>query len=70
MHGSKKRLTAVAAVSIAALALSACAESEREPSTGDGDGGGTFVFGTAGDPGSLDPAFATDGETFRVTRQM
>ena len=70
MHGSKKRLTAIAAVSIAALAMSACADSEREPSSGDGDGGGTFVFGTAGDPGSLDPAFATDGETFRVTRQM
>jgi len=70
MHGSKKRLTAIAAVSIAALAMSACADSEREPSSGDGGGGGTFVFGAAGDPGTLDPAFATDGETFRVTRQI
>jgi len=69
MHRSKKRLTAIAAASVAALALSACAESAREEGSGDG-GGGTFVFGAAGDPGSLDPAFATDGETFRVTRQM
>ncbi|MBA3280336.1 MAG: ABC transporter substrate-binding protein, partial [Geodermatophilaceae bacterium] len=69
MHGSKKRLTAIAAVSIAALALSACADSEREPTT-EGGGGGTFVFGAAADPGTLDPAFATDGETFRVTRQI
>ncbi|MET9771536.1 hypothetical protein, partial [Streptomyces sp. NPDC006415] len=30
---------------------------------------GTFVFAGAGDPGSLDPALASDGETFRVTRQ-
>lgn len=29
----------------------------------------TFVFAGAGDPGSLDPALASDGETFRVTRQ-
>jgi peptide/nickel transport system substrate-binding protein len=70
MHGSKKRLTAIAAVSIAALAMSACADSERAPSSGDGGGGGTFVFGATADPGSMDPAFATDGETFRVTRQM
>ncbi|MCH7232620.1 ABC transporter substrate-binding protein [Glycomyces sp. L485] len=29
-----------------------------------------FVFGTPGDPSSLDPVFASDGETFRVTRQI
>ncbi|MET9953098.1 ABC transporter substrate-binding protein [Streptomyces sp. NPDC006339] len=38
----------------------------------DGDKGGakdTFVFGAPGDPASLDPSLAADGETFRVTRQ-
>ena len=70
MHRSKKRVTAIAAVSIAALAMSACAESERSGDSGDGGGGGTFVFGAAGDPGALDPAFVTDGESFRVTRQI
>jgi len=29
-----------------------------------------FVFGTPGDPTSLDPVLASDGETFRVTRQV
>ncbi|MEO3749489.1 ABC transporter substrate-binding protein [Streptomyces sp. B6B3] len=46
--------------------------------TGDGgtdDGGasrgdGTFVFGAANDPVALDPALASDGETFRVTGQV
>jgi len=49
--------------------MAACAESDRPEGGGEG-GGGTFVFGAAGDPGTLDPAFATDGETFRVTRQL
>ncbi|GAB3645962.1 ABC transporter substrate-binding protein [Glycomyces tarimensis] len=29
-----------------------------------------FVFGTPGNPASVDPIFASDGETFRVTRQV
>jgi peptide/nickel transport system substrate-binding protein len=29
-----------------------------------------FVFGTPGDPSTMDPVFARDGETFRVTRQI
>ncbi|MEU5155487.1 ABC transporter substrate-binding protein [Glycomyces sp. NPDC021274] len=29
-----------------------------------------FVFGTPGDPTSLDPILASDGETFRVNRQV
>src|SRR5699024_10728535 len=31
---------------------------------------GTFVFAASADPASLDPAFAQDGETFRVSRQI
>jgi peptide/nickel transport system substrate-binding protein len=44
--------------------------------TGDGGNGGsaggdgTFVFGAANDPASLDPSLASDGETFRVTGQV
>ncbi len=70
MHRPKRRSTAVAAVSIAALALSACANSDRTTTSSGDSGGGTFVFGAAGDPGGLDPAFVTDGESFRVTRQI
>jgi len=29
-----------------------------------------FVFGSPGDPTSMDPVLASDGETFRVTRQI
>ncbi|WP_030144442.1 MULTISPECIES: ABC transporter substrate-binding protein [unclassified Glycomyces] len=29
-----------------------------------------FVFGAPGDPSSIDPVLASDGETFRVTRQL
>ncbi|WP_026925515.1 ABC transporter substrate-binding protein [Glycomyces arizonensis] len=29
-----------------------------------------FVFGSPGNPSSMDPVFASDGETFRVTRQV
>jgi len=63
-------------VGVAALALSACADSERDSggqSSSSGEeqaAGGTFVFAASSDPGMLDPAFASDGETFRVARQM
>ncbi len=30
----------------------------------------TFIFGAAGAPSMFDPLYATDGETFRVARQM
>jgi peptide/nickel transport system substrate-binding protein len=61
-----------------AVALAGCAESDRDEPTGageasegaDGGGGGTFVFAASSDPVSLDPAFANEGETFRVARQM
>lgn len=56
---------------MAALAVGLIAtgcSSERDTGKG-GEGGDTFIFGGAGDPTSLDPALASDGETFRVTRQ-
>lgn len=75
MHHSitrRRGLTAVSGAALAALVLSGCVASQR----GDGDGGGsgdvdgTFVFAASSDPASLDPAFAQDGETFRVSRQI
>src|SRR4029079_5916681 len=35
-----------------------------------GDTNGTFTFGAAGAPKLFDPYYATDGETFRVSRQI
>jgi len=61
-----RRVVAVAAVAALAATGAGCAKSERS-----GDGGkDSLVFGATGDPKGLDPAFASDGETFRVARQM
>ena len=56
---------------LAAATLASCADSQRD---GEGDSGGsggddgTFIFGAAGAPEMFDPFYATDGETFRITR--
>lgn len=62
------------------LGLAGCAESDREgsdtssSSSSDGATGGsasdTFTFGAAGAPEVFDPFYASDGETFRITRQI
>src|SRR3954452_16842132 len=58
---------AVAAVASLALVAAGCAESDRDPETPKKD---TLVFGVAGDAKVLDPAFASDGESLRVGRQI
>jgi peptide/nickel transport system substrate-binding protein len=68
-------LGAAAALVASAVALTGCAQSQRDTSSADGSsgsgsGGGTFVFAASSDPVMLDPAFASDGETFRVARQI
>jgi peptide/nickel transport system substrate-binding protein len=62
---------------VGALApATACAESAaRASGTADLEGavpraGGTFSYRRCGAPEMFDPLYATDGETFRVTRQM
>ncbi len=70
-----RRAFTLASVATAGLAtLSACAESQRDEGgsggSSSGSGRDTFVFGGSADPDSLDPVFASDGETFRVTRQI
>ena len=75
MPGTKARRTLVlAAVAAVTVALSGCAESEREDAGG-GDGTSasskdTLVFGAAGEPKMFDPAFASEGETFRILKQV
>lgn len=65
---SKKLVLGTAIFLVAATALTGCAQSQRD---GSGDGsGGTFTFGAAGAPKGFDPFYASDGETFRVSRQM
>lgn len=70
-----RSLAALAASSILVLSLGACAQSQREGGTSGGStaGGGdnaTFTFGAAGAPKVFDPFYATDGETFRISRQI
>lgn len=70
---ARKRAALTAGLSIAAVLLTGCVQSEREENTGaEGDSAvdSTFVFAASSDPASLDPAFASDGETFRVSRQI
>lgn len=63
------RVTALAAVGV--LALAACAKSDRDSGGGDGNSADdVFVFGNSADPATLDPVFASDGETFRVAEQI
>jgi len=68
-----RRVAAAGLAGAVALSLSACAQSERDNTgsqSGQGKVGGTMTFGAAGAPEVFDPFYATDGETFRVTRQM
>lgn len=73
MQRRPSRVLAASAATLTAVTLAACASSDRD-SGGGGEGGeaaqsgGTMVFGAAGDPAMLDPAFGSDGETFRVSR--
>lgn len=63
---ARRLSAALMTAAVASLALVACAESER----GGGETQDTLIFGAANDPKVLDPALASDGETFRVTRQI
>ncbi|QBR92496.1 ABC transporter substrate-binding protein [Nocardioides euryhalodurans] len=65
-----RKMASVAVVGALALVATSCAESDRGEGDGSGGGSSTFTFGAAGAPEMFDPLYATDGETFRVTRQM
>lgn len=65
----RRGLALTAALAASALVLSSCAESERGEG-GDAEGGGTFVFAGSAEPKTLDPFYGSDGETFRVARQI
>src|SRR5215212_829133 len=76
MQRRTSRALAAAAATLTAVSLSACASSDRDSNSSDSSGGaqaqsgGTMVFGAAGDPAMMDPAFGSDGETFRPARQI
>jgi peptide/nickel transport system substrate-binding protein len=69
-----RKAAPVALATALALTLTACAQSNRDSGSGStassGDTKDTITFGAAGAPDVFDPFYATDGETFRITRQM
>ncbi|WP_404349830.1 ABC transporter substrate-binding protein [Phycicoccus jejuensis] len=72
---TRKRTAPLVLLTAAALSMTACAQSERDSDGGTGASGATnvkdtFTFGAAGAPDVFDPLYATDGETFRITRQI
>ena len=68
MNVFQKRLfVTLGCASAAMLVLSSCTSGG---SPGGGDGRDTFVFAASADPASLDPAFASDGESFRIAQQI
>ena len=68
-----RRMIVLASVAALSLAAASCASSDRDEGNG-GDTGAsskdTLVFGAAGEPKLFDPAFASDGETFRILKQI
>ncbi|RKT84124.1 peptide/nickel transport system substrate-binding protein [Saccharopolyspora antimicrobica] len=64
---TRRRVATVGVALVAATSLAACAQSQREAGGGEG---GTLTFGAAGAPDGFDPFYASDGETFRISRQI
>ncbi|MER6150220.1 ABC transporter substrate-binding protein [Streptomyces hirsutus] len=69
MRISKSRAARAITAAVAVALIATGCSSERDSGNKSDGKKDTFVFAGAGDPGSLDPALASDGETFRVTRQ-
>lgn len=79
---SRKMITATAGAIAVAVAMTGCAQSQRTETNAPAPGASagattdaaasdsTFIFGAAGAPKLFDPSYASDGETFRVTRQI
>jgi peptide/nickel transport system substrate-binding protein len=67
-----RSVIALAIAAAVAVAVPACAQSQRDSGgdAGTGQAGGTLTFGAAGAPDLFDPFYASDGETFRVSRQI
>jgi len=68
---TRRRSVAGVGLAAAALVLAGCAQSDRDGGGGGGaEGSDTFVFAGSAEPVTLDPFFASDGESFRISRQI
>lgn len=75
MQFTVRRGAAIAAAITLLAGFGGCAQSQRQTASpgapaGSGSTKDTFVFAASSDPIMLDPAMASDGETFRVARQQ
>src|SRR5690625_2336816 len=82
MKFNNARLLLILLLLLIGTVLAACSGSGDEETGGDGDdgdteatedsggSGGTLVFGRGGDSTSLDPSRTTEGETFKVTKNI
>ena len=66
----KRRFGTLAAIAV--LVASACSSTSATPSSGGGQpvSGGTWVFGSASDPTTLDAILMQDGESIRIAQQI
>lgn len=69
-HSILRRGAAAFAALAVAAGMASCAKSEREGGSGGGTDENAFVFAASSDPVMLDPAMASDGESFRISRQI
>lgn len=67
----RRGIAAAAALALAGT-MASCAESKRDSGSGNSgsNANDTFIFAGSSDPVMLDPAMASDGESFRVSRQI
>ncbi|MCA0989384.1 ABC transporter substrate-binding protein [Guptibacillus algicola] len=72
----KKYILSLVFVMLLSIGLAGCGGSNESSGDGGGDSdggsadGGTLIFGRGGDSVALDPAAVTDGESFKVTKNI
>lgn len=69
-RGDFLRLSGAGLTGVTLLGVAGCGGGETISGGGGGAGGSTFTFGRGADSVTLDPVNATDGESFRATRQI
>ena len=69
-RGDFLRLSGAGLTGVTLLGVAGCGGGETISGGGGSGGGSTFTFGRGADAVTLDPVNATDGESFRVTRQI
>lgn len=70
MRGSKLRVASMLAAVVTTLAVAGAAGARYGPDAASQTSGDTLIYAGAADPTYLDPALVSDGESFRVTKQI